>query len=146
MISPHAETAAKTTATTAILSTSCKGGERPGKHKPEELGVRPSLGPARVALVGHGASLSPGHSQFICHLVSNQRFVLQAVVHGMSNLGQVLPTGFLGHPPSPPMFCSPSPWPGAINLGPSLRGSSQSPAIRPAKDCALVGSETGNCC
>lgn len=30
---PHPETAAKTTATTEILSTSCKGGERPGKKK-----------------------------------------------------------------------------------------------------------------
>lgn len=32
-IMPHPETAAKTRATTEILSTSCKGGERPGEKK-----------------------------------------------------------------------------------------------------------------
>lgn len=35
---PHPETAAKTTATTEILSTSCKGGERP-----EILAVIPEI-------------------------------------------------------------------------------------------------------
>jgi len=37
---PHPETAAKTTATTEILSTSCKGGERPGKKKKDKQPVK----------------------------------------------------------------------------------------------------------
>lgn len=39
-IMPHPETAAKTTATTEILSTSCKGGERPGKKKKDKQPVK----------------------------------------------------------------------------------------------------------
>lgn len=43
----------------------------------------------------------------------NQRFLLQAVVHEMSNLGRMLPVGFPSTTPLP-IPCSPSPWPRAI--------------------------------
>lgn len=70
-INPHPETAAKTTATTAILSASCKGGERPGGEKTRGAGSqatgRTSMdgpgGPRGSSITGTGSIYLPAGGQ-----------------------------------------------------------------------------------
>lgn len=111
------------------------------KNRKEEPGVRPLAGPAWMALVGHGAPPSPGYIQFIYQLMAKS---VLSVVHEMSNLGCALSTGFLATT-TVPMSCLPTSAKGH-HLRPSPRENSLSPAAHPAKGCALVGSENGNCC
>lgn len=125
---PHPETAAKTTATTAILSTSFRGGERPGNKQPRALGMRPPTGPARMAMLGRGA---PPWLPWVCF--ASWWIRASAGGPGPRNIRAGLCAAHR-HPAHHPLptSCPPSPWPRA--LGPPPRGNGQPPAARPAKN------------
>lgn len=139
IINPQAETTAKTTATTAILRVSFRRRERPGKERPRGAGhgnISRTRDISRTGATGPGGRRDPPSPQ-------GSSIYLPA--------GGQIP--FLKCPAwggcSPEASRPPSrPCPAHITLakghhfGPAPRGKGRSPA----KDCAVVGSGTGNGC